>query len=97
MGVSRVSTETYLTFNVLFNTWRLKTMIQSNQGAALFADCEGFLTELSATDEAVLTGGGGHKKKGGSGSSKSSRSSKSRSGSSKSGFGKGGYGYCYYH
>jgi len=73
-------------------------MIQSNQGAALFADCEGFLTELSATDEAVLTGGGRHKKRrGGSGSSSSSKSSKSGS-SSRGGRGKGGYGYyCYYH
>ena len=96
MGASRVSTEMLLAFDVLFNTWRLKTMIQSNQGAALFADCEGFLTELSATDEAVLTGGGGHKKRRGGSGSSSSKSSKSRSGSSKSGFGKGGY-YCYYH
>lgn len=78
-------------------------MIQSNQGAALFAECEGFLSELSATDEAVLTGG--HKKygrRGGSGSSSSS-GGKRRGGSSSSfgkggGFGKGGRGYyCYYH
>lgn len=34
-------------------------MIETNKGLALFANCEGFLTELSADDEAVLSGGRG--------------------------------------
>jgi hypothetical protein len=59
-------------------------------GSALFANCDAFLTELSAADEAVLTGG----KKGSSSKSKSkSKSSKSGSGSGSS---SGGYGGCYY-
>jgi hypothetical protein len=71
-------------------------MINFDQGNALFSDCEGFLTELSATDEAVLTGGKGHKGKSGSGSGKSKSKSKSGSGSGSGGYGCGcGYGHCY--
>lgn len=74
-------------------------MVNFDQGNALFNDCEGFLTELSATDEAVLTGGKKHGR-GGSGSGKSKSKSKygsgSGSGSGSGGYGCGcGYGHCY--
>jgi hypothetical protein len=73
-------------------------MINFDQGNALFNDCEGFLTELSAADEAVLTGGKKHGKgRSGSGSGKSKSKSKygSGSGSGSGGYGHGcGYGYC---
>ena len=62
-------------------------MSASNQGSALFSNCDGFLSELSATDEAVLAGG--HKGYGRGSRSGSSRSKSSRSGSSRSGGGRG--------
>jgi hypothetical protein len=65
-------------------------MVNFDQGNALFNDCEGFLTELSAADEAVLTGGKGGSKRGGCGYG----GSKGGYGGSKGGYGgsKGGYG-----
>ena len=80
-------------------------MIDSNKGASLFNECEGFFTELSATDEAVLTGGTFYKFKGGSsssggfgkGGSSSSGGFFGKGGSSSSGGFGGGKGYCYYH
>ncbi len=73
-------------------------MINFDQGNALFNDCEGFLTELSAADEAVLTGGKKGKSGSGSGKSKSKYGSGSGSGSGSGGYGCGygcGYGHCY--
>ena len=84
-------------------------MADSNKGASLFNECEGFLTELSTTDEAVLTGGTHFKFKfkGGSSSGSGKRGSSSsgrffgKGGSSSSGgfrgFSKKKYGYFFYH
>ncbi|KPQ36557.1 MAG: hypothetical protein HLUCCA11_05175 [Phormidesmis priestleyi Ana] len=55
-----------------------------DQGIALFDDCEGFLTELSAADEAFLAGGSKKRKK--SSSSKSRFKKFKKSSSSKSRF-----------
>jgi frizzled 5/8 len=80
-------------------------MVNFDQGNSLFNDCEGFLTELSSADEAVLTGGGKHGRGGsgsGSGSGRRRRRGSSSSGGSSSRGGHGGgcrpcggYGYCF--
>lgn len=83
-------------------------MTQSNQskvrtaenGANLFADCDGLLAELSTSDEAVLTGGGGYKGYGRGGSSSSGGGFKKggfgSSSSGRGGFKKYSYGYSYF-
>lgn len=91
-----VSVSTYvslMTFEYELYLLKVNRMTQSPQGASLFADCDGLLSELSATDEAVLTGGGGC---GGYGGSKAKGSKKGKSKKGKSGSG-GGYGGCYYY
>ena len=69
----------------------------ANSGASLFADCDGLLAELSASDEAVLTGGTGYKGYGrGSSSSGSGRGGYGKRGFGSSSSGRGGFkGYSY--